>query len=146
MKKIPLFLLVSLMFLLASCSSDVHIYGDLEESKIVINEEHEAITFHTLIKNDGRRKTDPLYLKLIIDHEQLADALGNEEIIFVDDLENPQSFTIEKRNGYFITQSYYYKEQIPLEELVDAVTVIVYDEEENEVTSFKINHVINENS
>lgn len=146
MKKYYLVLFIGLLLLLVSCSNEVKIYGDLKESKIVIDEEHEAITFHTLIKNDGGSATDPLYLKLIINHEQLANVLGNEEIIFVNDLDEPQAFTIDKRNGYFITQSFYYNEDIPLDELVGAVTVIVFDEEENEVTRFTINHVTKQNA
>lgn len=145
MKKRYILIIVVLIFILFGCSNGEKIYVDQVESKIVINEEHEAITFYSLIKNDGGEDSRELYAKFVIDHEQLANALQTDEIIFSDDLGNPTPFQVEKKNGYFITLTYYYNEKIPLDELVDAVTVIVYDKDENEVARYKIGHVLTEN-
>lgn len=148
MKKYSFLLLVGFLFMLIGCSQKVEIYGDLEESKIIVNEEQEIITFHTLIKNDGKNDTEPLYAKFIINDEQLANALEleSEEILFSDDQNNPELFTVSKKNGFIVSLSYYYKGNIPLEQLKGAVTVVIFDENDNEVTRFTIEHVIDENA
>lgn len=146
MKKRNILLFIGLLFILFGCSDKATIYVDQTESKIVINEEHEAITFYALIKNSGDQATDELYAKFVIDHEQLINVLQTDEVIFSDDSGKPTPFTIDKNNGYFITLTYYYNEQIPLNELVDAVTVIIYDQEENEVVRTQLKHVLTENA
>lgn len=132
-----LFILLALI----ACSSEANVYGDVKESKIIVDEERKTLNFYALIKNDSQKDTGNLFAKFIIQNEDLKKALGSGELEFSDKQDKPISFSISANSGYFITFSNYYDAQLPPDELKGAVDVVIYDENEKEVTRFTIQNV-----
>jgi hypothetical protein len=141
MKKLQQLLLLSLLLvIITGCGSQVTILGDLEESKIIIDEERDFITFMVHLHNAGTIPSKELYAKFEIAHDELANQIG-ETIVFSNDTNTPRSFDIPKDGRYFIGETFVYEGTIDPDELVNAVTVIIFNDKEEELTRFSIEKV-----
>lgn len=140
MKKSILLLLASFV-LLTGCGPQANIIGDVESSKIIIDERRDLITFYVRIVNDGGLPSDTLYAKFEIQHEGLAQELGEDVIVFVNSQQVPQSFSIQGNSGFFIGESFEYTGEIPIAELAGAVEVVIFDVEGEDVTRFLLEKV-----
>lgn len=141
MKKIMLTFLFLSSFLLSSCGPQVAIEGDLEESRIIIDEERQLFTIYTRVMNTSTLPSGELFLNFIVHHDELRSFLGTDTIVIDNRDHTPMSFTVSAQSGYLISETFEYDETIQFDNLEDAIEVIVYDENGEEATRYFINQI-----
>ncbi len=130
---------------LTGCGPQPEIEGDLEESYLGVDEERGMLTVYARIANHSALPSGDLYAQFEITHEGLANQISeNGVIVFTDSHGEPQLFRVNGHSGYFLAESFEMSSPIALEELSEAVEVVIFNEEDEEVTRYAIKRVTEE--
>ena len=140
MKKLLLVTLTLLCFITA-CGPQLTIETDPTETKILVDETRELITFFVKMDNTSTLPSKDLFAKFHILEQDVAEALGFEIMVFSDHRNIPQAFQIKSNSSYFIAESYNYTHTIPLEQLIGSVEVVVFNEAGDTMSEFIIEQV-----
>ncbi|WP_078430362.1 hypothetical protein [Alkalihalobacterium alkalinitrilicum] len=141
MQFFKIILFFSIVFVLASCGPQVEIQGDVDQSKVIIDEDRNLLTFYVRLENTSNLPSGNLFAKFELLSAELIEELGQETIPFVNENQIPEAFKISANSGYFIGESFEVEQIFTEETLADAVEVVIFDEDGDDVTRFSITHV-----
>ncbi|WP_096199070.1 hypothetical protein [Bacillus sp. FJAT-45350] len=138
-------LLIIALVTLSACGPQVTIEGDRSESKLIVDEERDFLTFYARIENTSKLPTDNLYLKFELHHPTLIEQFGQDTVVFANEEQIPTSFTVKPNSGYFVGETFDYTGDIPLVELENVVEVVVFNDDGEDMERFVIENVEREN-
>lgn len=136
-----LFIISVSFFVLSGCGNNANVMPNVEESKLIIDEQRSLINFYVLLENEGRKQVGPLYAKFIIYDETLREAIGAEVIDFTYGDGQKQPIYIAGKQSYFLSENFVYNAELDDEQLVNLVEVVISDENEMEILQFLISNV-----
>lgn len=132
-----------LLLLLTACSKETSLVGKLEDSKIILDEERKIVTFHAVLHNEGAKPSTPYYAKFVIEKEQLQQAIGTDSIVFTSNGE-PFPIPISSQKDFFVSETFSYDEPLTDADLEEAVSVVIFSENDEEIVKFTISNVVKE--
>ncbi|WP_418199006.1 hypothetical protein [Alkalihalobacterium sp. APHAB7] len=138
---IKLILLFSTLFVLASCGPQLEIQGDMEQSRIILDEERNLLTFYIRLENTSNLSSPNLFAKFELLNEELVEEFGQETLVFANESQIPEAFKIGANSGFFIGESFEVEQTFAEEVLTDAVEVVIFDEAGDDITRFPITNV-----
>ncbi|WP_209125543.1 hypothetical protein [Alkalihalobacillus sp. BA299] len=141
MQFIKIILLLLTIFIVTSCGPQVEIQGDIEKSKVIIDEDRNLLTLYVRLQNTSSLPSDNLYAKFELLSDELIKEIGQETIVFVNDKQIPEPFNISPNSGYFIGESFEVNQTFTEEMVSGAVEVVIFDEAGDDVTRFPITNV-----
>ncbi|MDE5412653.1 hypothetical protein [Alkalihalobacterium chitinilyticum] len=138
---LKLILLSLTLFVLASCGPQLEIQGDMEQSRIIMDEDRNLLTFYVRLENTSNLSSPNLFAKFELLNEELVEAFGQETLVFVNESQVPEAFKIGANSGFFIGESFEVEQTFAEEELTEAVEVVIFDEAGDDITRFTITNV-----
>ncbi|SFE73917.1 hypothetical protein [Alteribacillus iranensis] len=140
----PLILSI-LLCITASCSNDVSLSLDEEDSYVLVDYEREFLTVHATLRNDGSQDANGLYAEFSVDDEKAAEVLGFDHLLFNEKADGmPERFTVSENSGFFISEGFVLHETIPPEHFNSTITVQISNDEETLLEASLDNLIIEE--
>ncbi|MEB1806280.1 MAG: hypothetical protein LPK26_03060 [Bacillaceae bacterium] len=136
-----LILLSLTLVVLASCGPQLEIQGDMEQSRIILDEERNLLTFYVRLENTSNLSSPNLFAKFELLNEELVEEFGQETLVFVNESQIPEAFKIGANSGFFIGESFEVEQTFAEEVLSDAVEVVIFDEAGDDIIRFSITNV-----
>ncbi|ERN52881.1 hypothetical protein M3689_07480 [Alkalihalophilus marmarensis] len=134
-----------LIFLLSGCGPSLEVTIDEEATRLIVDEERSLLTIYTRFENPTAIPSGPLSVQFHINDENLLDQLDQESpFAFMDRKGNLETFDIKPNGSYFISESFAYQVEEPIDELQGMIEVAVLDESETELARMTVNQVTTE--
>ena len=128
--------------ILSSCNNETAIIGQPDQSKVILDENRHFLTIYTLFHNSGVKPTTPYYARFELKNDKLKEKLGSETIVFMQSNgEGPEALPVGKKSDFFVSETFEYEGTLNETDLVGAIEVVIYSEDDEEISSLVISHV-----
>lgn len=141
------FMFLASLFIFSGCNSETSIVGKPDDSKIILDEGRNFITFHAVLHNSGEKPATPYYARFELKNDVLKSKFDLDTIVFMDSNgKDPLTLPIGSKMDFFVSETFEYEGTLAEADLKDAVEIVIFTTSDEEITRFTITNVEKESA
>ncbi|HHY21201.1 MAG TPA: hypothetical protein GX525_04805 [Bacilli bacterium] len=136
------FIFLASLLIFSGCSSETSIVGKTNDSKIILDEGRNFVTFHAVLHNNGEKPATPYYAKFELKNDVLKSKIGSDTIVLMEgNGEEPIAIPIGGKMDFFVSETFEYEGTLTETDLKDAVDIVIFSDSDEEITRFTMTNV-----